>query len=58
MSSAEDSSCGEWLAAPFGKAGALAGLHLATIVEGKETLRKLGRKLLWDGVQEIVFNAR
>jgi hypothetical protein len=37
------------------KAGALAGNHFATILEGGETLRELGRTLLWEGAQEIVF---
>jgi hypothetical protein len=37
------------------KAGALAGNHFATIVEGNENLRELGRKVLWEGAQEIVF---
>ena len=37
------------------KAGALAGNHFATVVEGNENLRELGRRVLWDGAQEIVF---
>jgi hypothetical protein len=37
------------------KAGALAGNHFATIVEGNENLRELGRKFLWEGAQQIVF---
>jgi hypothetical protein len=37
------------------KAGQLAGNHFATIVEGGENLRELGRKFLWEGAQEIVF---
>jgi hypothetical protein len=37
------------------KAGALAGNHFATIVAGNENLRELGRKMLWDGAQEIRF---
>jgi hypothetical protein len=40
------------------KAGALAGNHFATIVEGGETLRELGRTLLWEGAQEISFSER
>ena len=40
------------------KAGALAGNHFATIVEGKENLRELGRRMLWEGAQEIVFTER
>jgi len=37
------------------KAGALAGNHFATIVEGKENLRPLGMKCLWEGAQPISF---
>ena len=37
------------------KAGALAGNHFATIVEGNESLRELGRKMLWEGAQPITF---
>ena len=37
------------------KAGALAGNHFATMVEGHENLRELGRRMLWEGAQEIVF---
>jgi hypothetical protein len=37
------------------KAGALAGNHFATLTSGQENLRALGKKLLWDGAQEIRF---
>ena len=37
------------------KAGALAGNHFATIVEGADNLRALGKSFLWEGAQEIVF---
>ena len=37
------------------KAGPLAGNHFATVVEGGENLRELGRRCLWDGAQPIRF---
>jgi len=37
------------------KAGALAGNHFATVVEGNESLRPLGMKCLWEGAQKISF---
>jgi Protein of unknown function (DUF3830) len=37
------------------KAGALAGNHFATVVEGVEHLGELGRKVLWEGAQPIRF---
>jgi hypothetical protein len=37
------------------KAGALAGNHFATIVEGNDNLRPLGMKCLWEGAQPISF---
>jgi Protein of unknown function (DUF3830) len=40
------------------KAGQLAGNHFATIVEGGKQLAELGRRVLWDGSQEIVFTER
>ena len=40
------------------KAGPLAGNHFATVVEGNENLRMLGRRFLWEGAQEIVFTER
>ena len=40
------------------KAGALAGNHFATVVEGNENLHELGRRVLWEGAQEIVFRER
>jgi hypothetical protein len=42
--------------AAFGsKAGPLAGNHFATIAEGGERLRELGKLVLWEGAQEISF---
>ena len=37
------------------KAGALAGNHFATLVDGHEQLAALGRLTLWEGAQEITF---
>ena len=46
-------------ATSFGsKAGALAGNHFATVVEGGEQLRELGRLVLWEGAQDIAFEER
>ncbi|HEY0296885.1 MAG TPA: DUF3830 family protein [Bordetella sp.] len=39
------------------KMGQLAGNHFLTITEGRENLRKLGTKVLWEGAQDIVFEA-
>ncbi len=44
---------------PYGRtcfastAGRLAGNHFATVVEGAEGLRELGRRVLWEGAQPI-----
>ena len=37
------------------KMGQLAGNHLLTIIEGKEKLPELGKKVLWEGAQDILF---
>ena len=37
------------------KMGQLAGNHFLTVVEGREQLPEIGRKVLWEGAQEVVF---
>jgi hypothetical protein len=37
------------------KMGQLAGNHFATVQEGREKLADLGRRVLWEGAQEIRF---
>ncbi|MFC7514059.1 DUF3830 family protein [Herbaspirillum sp. GCM10030257] len=37
------------------KMGQLAGNHFLTITEGKEKLRTLGSKVLWEGAQDVLF---
>ena len=37
------------------KLGQLAGNHFLTVTEGNEQLRDLGRLVLWEGAQDIVF---
>ena len=37
------------------KLGQLAGNHFLTITQGKENLRPLGMKCLWEGAQDVVF---
>ena len=37
------------------KMGQLAGNHFATITEGAEALVELGRRILWEGAQEILI---
>ena len=39
------------------KAGRLAGNHFLTVTEGQEQLRALGERTLWQGAQEILFEA-
>lgn len=35
--------------------GQLAGNHFATITSGNEQLREMGRRVLWEGAQDIVI---
>ena len=37
------------------KLGQLAGNHFLTVVEGREQLKEVGRLVVWEGAQEIVF---
>lgn len=37
------------------KMGQLAGNHFLTITEGKEQLKEVGRRVVWEGAQDIVF---
>ena len=39
------------------KLGQLAGNHFLTVVDGAEQLPAMGRKVLYEGAQEIVFGA-
>jgi hypothetical protein len=37
------------------KMGPLAGNHFLRIVEGREQLAEVGRKVLWEGAQDVLF---
>jgi Protein of unknown function (DUF3830) len=39
------------------KMGQLAGNHFLTLVEGQDLLAAMGRKVLWEGAQDIAFEA-
>ena len=38
------------------KMGQLAGNHFLTVIEGKDQLGELGRRVLWEGAQDVVFD--
>jgi hypothetical protein len=38
------------------KMGQLAGNHFLTVVEGRERLPDIGRQVLWEGAQDVVFS--
>src|SRR5882672_8224005 len=38
------------------KLGQLAGNHFLTVIEGQEQLAELGRRVLWEGAQDVVFD--
>jgi Protein of unknown function (DUF3830) len=40
------------------RVGQLAGNHFATLADGHAHLPELGRRVLWEGAQDITFEAR
>ena len=46
-----------WACSFASKMGQLAGNHFLTIVEGRENLRALGTAVLWQGAQDVLFEA-
>lgn len=39
------------------KMGQLAGNHFLTVVQGREHLAAMGKKILWQGAQDVLFEA-
>jgi hypothetical protein len=39
------------------KLGGLAGNHFITVTEGHDQLREMGRKVLWEGAQDLTIEA-
>ena len=37
------------------KLGQLAGNHFATIIDGRDQLKEMGRRVLWEGAQDIII---
>ena len=48
---------------PYGRAnfastmGQLAGNHFLTVIDGREHLTEVGRRIVWEGAQPITFHA-
>ena len=40
------------------RVGQLAGNHFATVTSGREGLRELGRRVLWEGAQDVTIELR